>query len=606
MTDNVLWIALGFGLLSALPLPLGAAIGLAWRPGERVVAFMLAFGGGALLAALTLDLVAPGVDRGHFGQLAIGAVIGGLLFKVLDLAVNRRGGYLRKPSTAMTHWRGNARRKLGVVLADLQRTQHLQTLDADSLDELLGMVVVEDVPAGTVLYRKGERPNRLYIVDKGVVELLDPQLDGAVFERVGRHAVFGRLSFITGLPRATEARTAEDCTLLAISRPALMEALIRSIGLRRFIVGMVDADRVERYLCRRQGLEPEEASEWRAEAVESLLESGRYAPPIDEDDVDLSPLIVHEARLGVFASLPETSVRRIADRMAMIAVDQAATLFHAGDTAERLMWVIDGEVRLEEPRETGSAQLVHPGEAFGGLSFLTGGRHVLTAVATEPTELAVLRRTDFLELVDEDPDLRSRIGEFVKSAEVSEYLVGGQHVDPKRAAAWMSKAAQTIESRRLVPTVEELTSSVAGQHGAAMAMYLGILLDGIPESFVIGANVLSLGTLSLSLLAGLFLANLPEAMSSAVGMREQGMGIPRIMTMWTSLMVITGLGAAFGTILLADAPDVLFALIEGIAAGAMLTMIAETMLPEAFHKGGGLVGLSTLGGFLAAISCSQL
>jgi zinc transporter ZupT len=139
-----------------------------------------------------------------------------------------------------------------------------------------------------------------------------------------------------------------------------------------------------------------------------------------------------------------------------------------------------------------------------------------------------------------------------------------------------------------------------------MAMYLGILLDGIPESFVIGANVLVTGGISLSLIGGLLLANLPEALSSAAAMKEQGMRVAKILTMWTSLMVITGIGAALGAAFLEGAPAPVFAVIEGLAAGAMLTMVAETMLPEAFHKGGGVVGLSTLAGFLAAVFFNTL
>ena len=118
--------------------------------------------------------------------------------------------------------------------------------------------------------------------------------------------------------------------------------------------------------------------------------------------------------------------------------------------------------------------------------------------------------------------------------------------------------------------------------------------------------IVTRGSITLAALAGLFLANLPEALSSAVGMREQGLSARRIMTMWTTLMVLTGLGAALGTVLLAEAPGTLFALIEGIAAGAMLTMVAETMLPEAYHKGAGVVGLSTLAGFLTAVFLNQV
>ena len=84
------------------------------------------------------------------------------------------------------------------------------------------------------------------------------------------------------------------------------------------------------------------------------------------------------------------------------------------------------------------------------------------------------------------------------------------------------------------------------------------------------------------------------------------MKVARILAMWGTLMLMTGVGAAIGALVLEEAPDALFALIEGVAAGAMLTMVAETMLPEAFHKGGGVVGLSTLAGFLLAIYCNTL
>ena len=73
------------------------------------------------------------------------------------------------------------------------------------------------------------------------------------------------------------------------------------------------------------------------------------------------------------------------------------------------------------------------------------------------------------------------------------------------------------------------------------------------------------------------------------------------MLMWGSLALLTGIGALLGNLFFATAPLFAFSFVGGIAAGAMLTMIAETMLPEAFHKGGAVTGLSTLLGFLVAI-----
>jgi len=157
--------------------------------------------------------------------------------------------------------------------------------------------------------------------------------------------------------------------------------------------------------------------------------------------------------------------------------------------------------------------------------------------------------------------------------------------------------------------------------GAPLAIWLGILIDGIPESFVIGAGLLVLlqtkvqllGSLSFgdivpyTLIAGLFLSNFPEALASSANMRLQGWEKQRIFLLWLSLMIITAAGAGAG-FLLADALShawLIFA--EGLAAGAMLTMIVAAMIPEAVHMGNSnTVGLSTLAGFLSAISFKLL
>ena len=150
---------------------------------------------------------------------------------------------------------------------------------------------------------------------------------------------------------------------------------------------------------------------------------------------------------------------------------------------------------------------------------------------------------------------------------------------------------------------EEATKGAAG--GAGMAIWLGILLDGIPESLVIGMLAASASGMSLAFVAGVFLANFPEAMSSALSMRSQGMKLLTIYAMWGSIVLITGIGAFLGATMFPPEPtgNIFFFIIgiEGLAAGAMLTMIAQTMLPEAFEQGGSIIGLSTLAGFLSAL-----
>ena len=278
-SGTVMAVALLYGLVSAASLPLGALVGVSWTPSDRLLAVLLAFGGGALLAALTLDLVAPGVSRGHAHDLALGAVTGGVLFKLLDYWLSRRGAYLRKHSTALTYWRRQARRRLDGVLAGLQRTQPLGHLPDDVKEELLSIMQVRDLPAGTWLHRVNDPPKHLMILEDGVLQLRDPQLDGAVFEELGRHAAFGRMSFLTGLPRATEAYTPHGCRVLVIPREPLMELALTSSELRTAIRRLVSDPEVTTYLVERYGIQVDAAARWQAEAVADLDQGTIYPPP---------------------------------------------------------------------------------------------------------------------------------------------------------------------------------------------------------------------------------------------------------------------------------------------------------------------------------------
>jgi CRP-like cAMP-binding protein len=598
-----------FGLLSAASLPLGAAVGVLWRPPDRVMAVLLAFGGGALLAALTIDLIAPGVDRGHFEDLALGALLGGVLFKLLDWLVNRQGGYLRKPSTAMTYWRGQARTRLHKMLDSVRRIQPLGSLSRASEDLLLSIMLVRDIPAGTCLYRADDPATNLYLIEEGEVELSDPLQGGRVFERLRRHDVFGRMSFVTGLRRATEAHTVRETRLLILPREAFMDLLAESDELRRMLSLIIAGDEVAAYLRERHGLPAEAVAAWQQQALASLAETGKYAPAIRGEAVseDLLALLRGERRLGFFSGLSEPTLQRIAACLIHQSAPEGCNFFHRGQPADRLYLLRRGSVYLFDPEDRSRKPTVlQAGESFGLFAFLTEGTHAVTAVGREQTQVSVLRHRDFEQLMEALPELRRQLSDYLRRKQVLDYITSQVRLDAKRAARWIDTATKRLEGGKAFPSLAEMTKQVAGHGSAAMAMFLGILLDGIPESFVIGANVLVTGGISLSLIGGLLLANLPEALSSAAAMREQGMRIAKILWMWTSLMLITGLGAGLGAVFLRGAPETLFALIEGIAAGAMLTMVAETMLPEAFHKGGGVVGISTLAGFLAAVFFNTL
>jgi zinc transporter ZupT len=104
------------------------------------------------------------------------------------------------------------------------------------------------------------------------------------------------------------------------------------------------------------------------------------------------------------------------------------------------------------------------------------------------------------------------------------------------------------------------------------------------------------------LIAGLFLSNFPEALSSSAQMKKEGMAIWKILSLWGSLVVLTAVGAAFGALIGDNVSHSVLVIVEGLAAGAMLTMICAAMLPEANHLAdNNLVGLATLAGFISSV-----
>ncbi|MET8548956.1 ZIP family metal transporter [Micromonospora zamorensis] len=143
------------------------------------------------------------------------------------------------------------------------------------------------------------------------------------------------------------------------------------------------------------------------------------------------------------------------------------------------------------------------------------------------------------------------------------------------------------------------------QPGSGSAIAVGALLDGIPESVVIGASLLSGGTVSLVTVAAVFLSNVPEGLSSAAGMRQAGRTRRYVFLLWTGIALISGVAALLGNTLLGGAPPEVLAGITALAAGAILAMITDTMVPESFEDAHLLVGLVTVAGFLTAFALSH-
>jgi len=424
MTGLISLDAFIFGLLSAAALPLGAMLSFRWTPKPVVLASMMALGAGALLAALTIDLVAESVEHGQFYPLAAGMVAGGIFFSLLNSLVNSQGGFLRKTATILTH----------------------------------------------ISRKQGVRQKRL------------------------------------------------------------MERL---------------------------------------------------------------------SKVSMFRKLPPSQINHLLPYLHRYSYRQGKMMVHEGDPGDLFFFIESGSAIVMDDNTNQVVSILSANDTYGITELLTGKSHDYTVVVKDDMHIWVVTKEAMDNLLKANPvlaaDLRRMVSDEIKLLEIRE------DIDKDKAESWYAEALDHFVEKRSSVNDADIHAEIKEHGNAPMAIWLGILLDGIPESIVIGSSLLLESKVSLSLMAGLFLSNFPEALSSSVGMKKQKMSSFKILMMWTSIMVITGIGAFAGNVFFENVSPGIYALIDGMAAGAMLTMIAQTMLPEAFHIGGSVTGLSALGGFLATL-----
>jgi ZIP family zinc transporter len=142
--------------------------------------------------------------------------------------------------------------------------------------------------------------------------------------------------------------------------------------------------------------------------------------------------------------------------------------------------------------------------------------------------------------------------------------------------------------------------------GSSLGIVLGSVLDGVPESMVIGLTIFQGGAVGAAYLTAVFISNLPESISSTAGLAKGGWKTSRILWMWIAIALISGVASLAGYGLFQHSPPETVAFVDSFAAGAIVTMLADTMMPEAFEDGGKLVGVATTLGFAVAFTIHSL
>ena len=608
MFESIILTAFVIGLISAVSLPMGAVTTFFWNPSDRIIAILMAFGGGALLAALTIDLVGSALEKGHFHALAIGAIIGGLLFVGLNRIVNDYGGFLRKASTTVYYLRHKQYQWLQRISKHLKRVDLFKVLKDPDFRILAASIHSIEVSQGSWIYQCGDPSDNLYIIMSGHVDLINPRDQTKPPEHLQKYDVFGWRAIITGSPFSYSAFARSKVTLWVLPERAFDILNLNSSEARQKVHLMLRSEDILSYLQKDQGLEQQQAEEWLDLASRSLVSSGVVPPAIEVErhSTTFRNKLEYMQHIPLTQGLSLAAQELISTRLIYKRHARGTSFYYQNETAERMFIIEHGEVNLFDANANRQESIVlNDCDAFGDISMITGARHSVTAVAATDTTVWELRKSDFDELLVQLPELLDRVRVYIHQAGVEGYLVSRHQMDAANTARWMRQAMRNIDAGLPIPAAADIRREIIENKGAPLAIWLGITLDGIPESLVIGASMID-GHIEISLIAGLFLSNYPEALSSSIGMRKQGFSKSRVLLMWSSLMLFTGVGAALGSVFFIGASPTSYALIQGVAAGAMLTMIAETMLPEAYFKGGSVVGLSTLMGFLVAIFSKTL
>lgn len=418
-------MALFFGAFSGLSLPVGALLGVWIKMSARMIAAIMSFGAGALIAAITFELISPAVERAGFFPLAIGCICGCAVFVIMDQILNSQGAFVRRTSTIVSHLRSRKRKKVNALITRLSEVDILRSLPPEEIQEIVQHVEDRKFHAGSRIFGQGDDGDAMYIIQNGAVR--------------------------------------------------------------------IETDKTET--------------------------SGE---------------------------------------------NKVATL--------------------------------KPGETFGEMALLWHAPRNATAVAESDVTAWEIHRDDFLELLDASPRLKAAVTEL---AEVRK-KTGTLPTATTDAEEWKNRALESIREENYRPTTVEMKKAETEGGGTAMAMWLGIFLDSIPESLVIGASMIG-AKISAALIVGLFIANAPESISSATMMKRRGSKTMNIFLMWLSIMILIGIGAMIGNLTFRTVNPATHAIFEGLAAGSMLAMTAQTMLPEAYEQGGWIVGSLTVLGFLAAL-----
>lgn len=308
-------------------------------------------------------------------------------------------------------------------------------------------------------------------------------------------------------------------------------------------------------------------------------------------------LLVKLSEVALVRSLPPEEMQAILDFVIPVEMAAGEVVFNLGDPADGLYLITEGQVDIIQPGDIEDHVIatLSAGDSFGEMALLSGDPRYASAKCVTMSRLLKIDKEHFDALITVSPGLRRSIEKLSSQRILSNVQEINSEVDKVH---WQNVALSNIQ--RITHAEESALLQHQAKTGSPLALFLGAMMDTIPESIVIGAGFLSFATYDFTFLAAVFLSNLPEAMASSHAMLNAGFSKWRIFSLWGLLILSGAVAAALGNAFLLDASPVLITFVEAVAGGGILAMVASVMMPEAYEDGGPEVGLLTIAGFLAA------
>jgi CRP-like cAMP-binding protein len=448
--DAIIVSAFLYGLLSALSLPMGSITSFLWKPDDHTIAFLMAFGGGALLAALTLDLVAGTVANGHYYSLAAGCIIGSMVFITLNNIINDIGGFLRKASTTVYHLRKQEHRKFKKILSAVKRADVFRHLSNENYKVLATAIHHRSIKKGTLIFNKGDSPDELYIIASGRVALLDPR------ERIEptlllKNDDLGWLAFLTGAPYRFTARAVEDTSLWVLPKATFFALLSQSTVLTKEVQHWLRNPATSAYLTMHHDIPSENVKLWQDRAIHNLLRRNNYSPAvtINHKSQDFRKIAHQIIGCDLFKSLPAEEIVAISDHLVYKQFQPGETFYFRGENAANLFIIEKGHVSMLDTLERRS----HPYDLtdrymFGYMPFLTGGNYTMATMAQVQTGAWVLHKKDFNQLLLVLPELAIQFKAFLQRQSVADHLIERQKLSHNDTVKWIKKSIHQISSKK--------------------------------------------------------------------------------------------------------------------------------------------------------------